>query len=153
MMLTEVCQYLRNWFTRAQYFGEFKIVNGELQAQFDNGAEFSSLPLLEGQYYRIIGSGLNDGVHQFPNDELKDETFSGAVWSMAVPPAVEGIANEIKEWQAKYGTTDSSMLSPFTSESFGGYSYSKGGNTSGYGGGGVTWASVFGNRLAPWRKI
>jgi hypothetical protein len=153
MMLTEVCQYLRNWFTRAQYFGEFKIENGELQAQFDNGVEFSALPLLEGQYYRIIGSVLNDGVHQYPNDELKDETFSGAVWSMAVPPAVEGIANEIKEWQAKYGGADSSMLSPFTSESFGGYSYSKGASASGSGSGGVTWASVFGNRLAPWRKI
>lgn len=154
MMLTEICQYLRNWFTRAKYFGEFEIVDGELQGRFDNGAEFSAINLLDGQYYRIIGSVLNDGVHRHPADDLKDEVFSGAVWSMAVPPAVLEIAEQIGEWQNTYGKTDGQMLSPYSSESFGGYSYTKAsGSSASDSAGGVTWASVFGARLAPWRKI
>ena len=77
-MLTEVCQYLRNWFQRAQLYGTFTIQDGELQSQFDNGAEFSAIPVIDGQYVRIFGSALNDGAHQFPTSALKDETFDGA---------------------------------------------------------------------------
>lgn len=151
-MLTEVCQYLRNWFTRAQYFGEFTIENGELQTQFDGGAEYSTIKLAKGQYFRIIGSALNDGVYRYPANNLRDEVFSGAVWAMAVPPAVIALADEITAWQAKYNAPDSAMLSPYNSESFGGYSYSKSGTGAGSGEG-VTWKNVFGARLAPWRKI
>lgn len=151
-MLTEVCQYLRYWFQRAQLYGTFTIQDGELQTQFDNGAEYSAIPVIDGQYVRIIGSALNDGVHQFPTSDLNDETFDGAVWVMSVPPAVLSIISDIEAWQAKYNKVDSTMLSPFTSESFGGYSYSKG-SAAGGDNGGVTWKSVFGARLAQWRKI
>ena len=150
-MMEEICQYLRNWFTRAQCYGEFTIINGELQTQYDTGSEFSNISIVEGQYFRIIDSKLNDGVYKYPTNKLKDETFSGAVWTMSIPAAVEGIAKEIADWQTKYGGADSQMLSPFTSESFGGYSYSKG--SSANAAGGITWANVFGSRLAPGRKI
>lgn len=153
-MLTEVCQYLRNWFTRAQCYGEFTISNGQLQTQYDDGMSFLNVPLINGQYFRIIGSVLNDGVYKYPATGLKDEVFSGAVWTMGVPPAVLAIDKEIDEWSAKYNTADSAMLSPFQSESFGGYSYTKGGGGSSESGSSApSWASVFGARLAPWRKI
>lgn len=151
MIMTEICQYLRNWFTRAQCYGTFKIENGSIELVYDTGVSFSNIPLVPGQYYRIIGSKLNDGVHKHP-DTLRDETFDGAVWTMGVPVDLEIIAQEINAWQTKYNNADSAMLSPYNSESFGGYSYTKGGN-NGTGSGGLTWKDVFGNRLSPWRKI
>ena len=45
-------------------------------------------------------------------------------------------------------------MSPFSSESFGGYSYSKAQGYAGEGGGMLnTWQAIFASRLAPWRKI
>ena len=137
-MMTYICEYLRNWFPMEKLFGDFTISGGAIQDQ----------DLVEGQYFRIIGSKLNDGVWKFGTDELKDETFSGAVWLMAVPPAVEKIAKQISDWQAKYGTVDA--MSPYTSESFGGYSYSKPASSDWSVGG---WQAAFGSALAPWRKI
>lgn len=137
-MMTYVCEYLRNWFPLEKLFGDFTISGGVIQTD----------SLVDGQYFRIIGSKLNDGVWKFGTDELKDETFSGAVWLMAVPPAVEKIAQQITEWQAKYGTIDA--MSPYTSESFGGYSYSKSANADGSVG---SWQAAFGSALSPWRKI
>ena len=152
-MLTEVCQYLRNWFTRAQYRGVFKIENGELQTQFDAGNEFGAVKIINGQYFRIINSALNDGVYKYPVTDLKDEEFDGAVWTMNVPPAVVSLCAEIEAWCEKYGGVDSAMLSPYQSESFGGYSYSKSNGGDADGANGVSWKTVFGARLAPWRKI
>lgn len=149
-MLTEICQELKNWFEREKIFGDFKIEDGNIT----KGGE--DLPLVEGQYFRIIGSLFNDGVHQVSSSlHLKDEEFSGAVWSMAVPPTVIDLAAEIKAWQAKYGGVDSVSMSPYASESFGGYSYSKsgGGAGSSANGGAGTWQGAFASRLNMWRKI
>ena len=147
-MLTELCQELRNWFDKERHFGTFVIENGSI--------DLSEAGIQNGQYFRIVGSVFNDGVHQYPAAELKDETFDGAVWAMAVPPAVIDLSEEIDAWQAKYGGADSAAMSPFMSESFGGYSYSKtsSSGSAGAGAGGAgTWQSVFASRLSPWRKI
>jgi hypothetical protein len=141
---------LRNWFKRAQYIGEFSIVDGVLQRQYSTGTAFDTMQVSDGQYFRIINSTFNDGVHKV-GDVLDDEVFIGAVWSMGIPKAVIDIANEIDDWQQKYGGTDSQLLSPYSSESFGGYSYTKAGDGSS--GGGASWKSVFGSRLSAWRKI
>lgn len=152
MLLTEICQEIRNWFDRGmpKYHGEFKILNGSLIISDD-------IDIVQDQYYRIIGSRFNDGVHINNNtDSLKDETFNGTVWAMSIPQAVINLANDIEAWQNKYGGIDSQAMSPFASESFGGYSYTKGGGSSssgGAGGNGADWRSVFGNRLDMWRKI
>lgn len=149
-VLTELCQELRNWFDRNQpkYYGEFTIENGVLILSGD-------MSLRDGQYFRVIGSALNDGVHQYGvyGDALEDEAFSGAVWAMAIPPAVLSLAKEIKAWQDKYGGIDSAAMSPFASESFGGYSYSKSGAGSGSGSTSGGWRSAFAGRLNSWRKI
>jgi len=150
-MLRERCQYLRNWFEREKLQGDFVISSGALTY-----ADGTALPLVSGQYYRIIGSLLNDGVHKLGDaqDTLTDEPeFSGAVWSMAVPPVVVELAGEMADWETKYGGADSATMSPFTSESFGGYSYSKASAGAGGSGSQASVYDVYAARLAPWRKI
>ncbi len=144
-MLTELCQELRNWFDKERHFGTFVIENGSI--------DLSEAGIQNGQYFRIVGSVFNDGVHQYPAADLTDETFDGAVWAMAVPQAVITLNQDIMAWQRKYGTADSEAMSPFTSESFGGYSYSKGSGSSGSGAGGVSWKSACASRLSLWRRI
>ena len=142
-MLTELCQELKNWFDTERHFGLFTIENGELSVPF----------LQNGQFFRICGSVFNDGVHQYPATGLADETFDGAVWAMAIPPEVVALATEVAEWKEKYGSADSAAMSPFQSESFGGYSYSKGSGAGTAGSASVTWQGAFAGRLNLWRKI
>lgn len=143
-MLTELCQELNNWFEREKRSGSFRIVDGMLEADF----------LLPGQYFRVMGSLFNDGVHQYGNDSLNDEDFTGSVWSLAIPVAVIKLSEDIDAWRAKYEAPDSSAMSPYMSESFGGYSYSKGSAISGTGTGGATsWRTSFASRLNAWRKL
>lgn len=80
---------------------------------------------------------------------LEDETFQGAIWALAVPKAVVELAGDIEAWQEKYSAV---MNSPYTSESFGGYSYTKAsgaGDSTGSGG----WQAAFRARLDPYRKL
>lgn len=145
--MTELCQELRNWFIMERHRGRYQIVGGTLTADF----------LQDGQYYRIIGSIFNDGVHIYgsPAELLRDETFDGEVWGMAVPPAVIELADRIKEWRDKYMSSDSPFLSPYSSESFGGYSYTKGSNLSSVtsGNSATGWKATFASELNKWRKI
>lgn len=150
-MLTQICQYLRNWFERERLTGTFAVVDGELTAEDVRLSDF----LQDGQYYRVIGSVFNDGVHKYGEKLTDEKAFDGAVVSMGVPPALLALAADIEAWQAKYGGADSAAMSPYGSESFGGYSYSKSGSASANGSTSAvsTWQSVFAARLAPWRKI
>lgn len=151
-MLTQICQYLRNWFSanEPKLVGTFVI---SADGVTFNGADITDY-LKTGQYIRIIGSTFNDGVHLLSDGELTPETFTGAIWGMAIPPAVLEVAEEIKAWQEKYGGVNSENMSPFASESFGGYSYSKAQGYASTGGGMLTsWQALYDARLAPWRKI
>ena len=142
--LTEICDYLNNYFWRTKSNGKFKIEDGSIELSF----------LKEGQYFRIIGSIFNDGVHKYPASDLTDEEFDGAIWSMAVPATVIDLATDIKAWQDKYGSVNSAAMSPYSSESFGNYSYSKGSNTSASGvEQGPSWQSAFAARLNKWRRL
>ena len=76
---------------------------------------------------------------------MTGETFDGVVWALAVPKSVISLADEIAAWNEKNGTPG-----PYTSESFGGYSYSKATNASGVA---VGWQDVFKSRLNAWRRI
>ena len=145
-MLTEICQYLRNWFDKTRLIGDFTIENGVIFYGNDN-----VLSLVSGQYFRIVGSYLNDGVYAYPASNLNDESFTGAIWIMAVPPVIVELADEIGEWVEENAAV---ISSPYASESFGGYSYSlRAGSDSSGVQGGATWQSQFASRLAPWRKI
>lgn len=148
-MLTELCQELRNWFDRdhEKWAGNMSIVNGVI---YEDGEE---IHLLDGQYFRIIGSLLNDGVYQYPERTLNDETFIGSVWSMGIPPAVIDLANEIEQWVRDNANV---INSPYASESFGGYSYTlkDSGNSASNGSGNpMNWKTFFADRLDRWRKL
>lgn len=145
MMLNELCQELRNYFDKAQpkFFGEIAIENGKITNQGFLDA------IKPNQYFRIVGSIFNDGVYCFKEElALEDEAFDGAIWLMAVPKAVLELETEIENWQTEYGNA---LNSPFTSESFGGYSYSKASGKNG--GGAVTWQDAFATRLNLYRRI
>ena len=139
-MLEQVLMNIRNWFPvkGGIHSGTFTIKDGSITLPF----------LLTNQYFRIVGSVFNDGLHQYPAVDLTDETFTGSVWALAVPKAVIDLADEIQKWQEKNGAAS---ISPYQSESFGGYSYSKA--TDAETGGAVTWQSAFKRQLSVWRKI
>jgi hypothetical protein len=138
MMLSEICAELRNYFVVPDgvHRGTFKIKDGMI-APLDF--------LQEGQYFRIVGSVFNDGVYQYPANDLTDETFDGAVWALAVPHEVVKLAEEIEA----YTKTEAAKPSPFVSESFGGYTYQKASDK----GGSNSWQSVFSKRLNRYRRI
>lgn len=147
-MLSELCQELRNWFDRGQphLHGAFEISGGHIV-----DTDFTDI-IQSNQYFRIIGSVFNDGVYQY-NDELvlTDELFVGSVWLMAIPPEVINLSGDIDSWLDKYGEA---VNSPYSSESFGGYSYTKAtGNSSNSGTSNPTWQSAFATRLNKWRKL
>lgn len=142
-MLTSLCKELNNWFDTDRYFGTFTIASDTIE-----GVE-----LQDGQFFRIVGSVFNDGVYQYPASELKDETFNGAIWAMALPAEVIALADKIEAWQTKYGGVDSENMSPYTSESFGGYSYNKSGGGSSADGKAGTWQGAFASELSKYRKV
>ena len=139
-MLEQVLMHLKNWFLvpGGIHEGTYTIEDGSITLPF----------LANGQYFRICGSVFNDGLHQYPASDLKAETFEGAVWALSVPQAVIDLAAEIEAWETKNGDAS---VSPYQSESFGGYQYSKA--TDSASGGAVTWQSAFRSRLSAWRKL
>ena len=139
-MLEQVLMNIRRWFPveGGIHSGTFTIKDGGITLPF----------LADGQYFRICGSVFNDGLHQYNVLDLVDETFNGTIWALAIPKAVIELADEIQKWQEKNGEAS---VSPYQSESFGGYSYSKA--TDAETGGAVTWQSAFKRQLSAWRKI
>ena len=137
-MLYELCLELNNFFEYARYIGDVTIENGNVQTEL----------LQDGQYFRIVGSVFNDGVYQYPTTDLHDETYHGGLWAMSVPKDVIALADEIKDWQTRYGGVDN--MSPYQSESFGGYSYTK---ATGTGSSTAGWQDVYKSKLDIWRKL
>lgn len=139
-MLTNICQEIRNWFDRGQpkFNGIFTIENNKI-TEIDE-------KIKENQYIRIIGSTFNDGVHKY-GEELTDEEFTGSVWLMAIPNSFLKLVDEINEYVLNNENSDKS---PYTSESFGGYSYTRATKSDGSF---VTWIDAFKTRLNAWRKI
>ena len=89
---------------------------------------------------------FNDGLHRWPCTGMADEEFVGTVWALAVPRAVVDLADEIEAWQTEH---TEELDSPYASESFGGYSYTRVGGD----GSPITWRQQFKARLDPWRKL
>lgn len=138
-MLEQVLRHLNNWFLVDIHEGEFAVENGSV-----------TLPFLQtNQYFRIVGSVFNDGLHQYPAVDLTDETFTGSVWALAVPKAVVTLSEDIAAWEEKNGEA---VASPYQSESFGGYSYTK--RSAGSDGGTLNgWQDAFRGGLNEWRKL
>lgn len=137
-MLEQVLGEIHNWFVREVVEGDFTISGGRLLLP-DGPA------LLDGQYLRVVGSVLNDGLHQWPAAGLVDEVFEGEVWALAVPQEVVDLAGVIDDWDAK------NAPGPYVSESFGGYSYTRA--TNGATGQAAGWRDRFRQELNRWRKV
>ena len=136
-MLTEICAEIRNYFVKDIHNGTFQIVGGNIEP-----LDF----LQTGQYFRIVGSTLNDGVYQYPSTTLADETFEGSVWAMAVPPTLIALSAEIEAYNEAGGKT-----SAFTAESYpNGYSYTRATDVNGVP---LNWQKAFSSRLSKWRKL
>lgn len=152
-MLSEVCDFVHNYFEYEIHHGTFSIVNGNI--------DLTGL-VKNGQRFRILGSALNDGIYTYYDEsalynddddalaDLMDETFTGAIVAMAVPKAFLKIVSDITEWQNKNGQI---VESPYTSESFGGYSYTKATGSGSNAGGVLGWRDIFGARLNAYRRI
>lgn len=149
MTMGELCAECRNYFVSAVIAGQFTVSEGVLQP-------VPGVP--DGAYIRIVGSLFNDGVRKYPAVNLTDESFSGAVWLMAVPPDFVALLNDINAWEAANLTAIASataevLAGPYSSESFGGYTYQK---KTGLGDVATSWRDPrlgFAARLNIWRKI
>lgn len=152
-MLSEVCDFVHNYFEYEIHHGTFSIVNG--------GIDLTGL-VKSGQRFRILGSALNDGIYTYYDEsalynddddalaELMDETFTGAIVAMAIPKAFLKIVSDITEWQNKNSQI---VESPYTSESFGGYSYTKATGSGSNAGGVLGWRDIFKAKLNAYRRI
>lgn len=136
-MLSTLCAEMRNYFKRSSIHGKFTISGGEI-----SGDALPASYLKPGQYYRILNSTFNDGVWKYGEDALKDETFDGSIWALAIPAEVIALSEEIDAWVGKYGNTSG----PYTSETLGEYSYTKSEKAQ-------TWQGAFATRINAWRKI
>ena len=157
-LIYEMCLYCNNFFVNKDtdiHAGMYKIQNGAIYELYDwdsldlrTGLTRETQALQNGQYFRIVGSVLNDGVYKYPVTDLTDEIFDGAIWAMRLPPAFIALASEIEQWQT---ANADAINSPYQSESFGGYSYSKRTGADGDGGA-LTWQTQFKSRLNRWRR-
>lgn len=134
-MLDEVCAEINNYFVKNIYCGKITILGGKITP-----LDF----LQENQYFRIVGSVFNDGVYQYTSDLiLTDENFEGQIWAMGLPPAFIALVAQIKE----YAENEVIKPSVYSSESFGGYSYTKNNIED------IGWRKVFAKKLNRYRKI
>lgn len=144
-MLSELLKELNNYFDRdlPHFHGAITIEGGRI-----TDADFNEA-IKPNQYFRIIDSIFNDGVYK--NDEslqLTDEIFVGSVRLMAIPKEVIELSKSIDDWISKYGDA---VNTPYQSESFGGYSYSKASGSNGSSS--PSWQSTFRDQLNRWKKI
>lgn len=153
-MLENVLKSIKNWFLIPDGIitGNYTIKDNSIKLPF----------ILNGQYFRICGSVLNDGLYLLDENgeirsgdgketKLSDETFDGAIWCLAIPKAVISLAKDIEDWEAKYGEQ---IETPYTSESFGGYSYSKpSGLDTSADGSNYGWETAFKSKLNIYRRI
>lgn len=138
-MLEEVLGELHNWFVADVAEGDLSVSDGRLVGLPDG-------LLQDGQYLRLVGSVFNDGLHQWPATDLRDESgFHGEVWALAVPQEVQDLAGVISDWEEK------NAPGPYVSESFGGYSYTRATNPST--GQAAGWRDRFRQDLNRWRKV
>ena len=149
-MLQRLMENIHNYFIAETNEGSWEIADGVI-----------SLPLLDGQRFLISGSVLNDGVYTYHageihNDDdteavgLQDETWTGTICALAVPPAVIALSCEMQAWVDANGAQ---VDSPYTSENvIGVYSYTKAQGGSGAGGT-VTVFDIFKDKLNRWRRV
>lgn len=139
-MLGTILAFIRNDFHTDVYKeSKFEIKDGTISLPF----------LVEGQYFKIEGSKLNDGVYLYPAENLLDETFSGRITALAIPRALRDKLPEFENYE-KWRSEQIAKGGAYSSESFNGYSYSIQTNADGTL---FTACQYFKEFLNQWRKI
>ena len=115
-MLYEIMKHVNNFFLTGELYAQkFKIEDGKINLD----------AVKDGEYILIQHSKFNDGVYKMPA-ELKDEEFTGEIAILAPSDAFLSLCGEITTYVEK-----TASISPFSSESFGGYSYTRAMNAHG----------------------
>lgn len=135
--LFEVCASVRNFFAadHEKHEGFFSVRNGQI---------VPSLYVAGANYIRVFGSAKNDGIHSLDETLVDEDGFKGMIWVMRVPEDFLKLVGKIEKWESENAKI---LESPYTSESFGGYSYSK--DTAGA----SSWQAKFKSRLDVYRKV
>ena len=145
-MLYEICEHLNNFFDKRN--GEY--IDRTADTFTISGGLISPLSssLIAGQYIRIVGSLLNDGIYLLPSNftisTLVNETFTGAIFGLAIPRDLVTLDTEITAY------VTANPASWYVSESFGGWSGTK---ATGSNGAPLSWKSVYAARLNRWGKL
>lgn len=137
-MLYEILKHIRNFFADNDkaIIGYFEIVSGSIDLPFDAG-----------QLYIVEGSAHNDyTVFKYGESTHTDEAFNGTITPICPPNSLIDLCSDIEAWCAE----NKNKKSAYTSESFGGYSYTKGTTASGRP---LGWQEVYADRLSIWRKV
>ncbi len=108
--------------------------------------------LRPGMWIHISGSFFWDGVWKIgegwklegAKDDAPDDAFYGKIYFLAPPHEFLILCEEIATY------TQKSAVSPYQSETFGEYSYTK---ATGKNGGILSWQEAFADRLRPYRRM
>lgn len=101
-MVGDLMTMTNNYFEKFYIHGNISITDGKLELPSN---------FVVGQYVRIIGSLLNDGVYKIQEKSgdtttlsllLEDEEFSGYVVGLAVPKAFVALSERVDKWAQKY---------------------------------------------------
>ena len=131
-----VMRHVNNFFLREAVEGVFTISGDGVLS-----------PSVDAPFIAVTGSAWHDGLYNSASDMKTDhkETFEGTVWALSPPAQFLDLCKEIEAYEAKNPTG-----AP-VSESFGGYSYSRG--TSGQSGCAITWREAFAEALRPYKRM
>lgn len=136
MTVPELCEFTHNYFDRGD-----NAISGTFAFEPDTMPE----GVAKGQYFRVIGSVFNDGVHKAGDADLTTETFSGVVQPMRVPPAFVALALTITEYDKSIPAGGK-----YSSQSFNGWS---GTLATGEGGLPATGIDRYRTEINRWRKL
>lgn len=125
MNITEICMDIHNFFPPMNQRADKSYIHSG-NFTISGGSIVPSDFIKPNQYFRIVGSDMNEAVWQNNPKSLKDlidEEFNGSIWLMAVPRSFLDLCEDIQKFNAK---VDEMALveKGYASESFGGYSYS-----------------------------
>lgn len=133
LTVADVMRHINNIFDEGYIDGTFAI----------SGDQLTVVPPYP--WVCIQGSMMHDGVYRMQDGKLEgvgenlpDEEFTGRVWLLKPPPGFLRLCDEIIAYEAKNPT------GALQSESFGSYSYTRGGSG--------TWMATFGPNLWMYRK-
>ena len=141
--MEKILGYLNNYFYRFGERGKYTIEDNVITVRGK---------YIEGQYVRLTGSVMNDGVYKVISvdensitlNETVNEVFEGIIYSLAIPKELIELEKKINKF------VEDNPAGGYASESFGNYSYSKGTNANGELN---TWKDVFKVELRPYKKM